>query len=187
MELGHTIPLQKYLRMQPPPYGAGCPLFFCWELHRIILQSGDTLVAVNAGNRFAVVLWGMDAGAWNHYQEHFREGLEMAMESEGYTREEIRIYLKRAGKFQITKTHGRRSVAGLNQMDNCLWKIPALVKKGQLFQPVHCHEVNRERCRMAGYEGCQYPVQCFGMDMEQMLSEQQDAQEPCHDTILQQS
>ena len=120
MELGHTIPLQKYLRMQPPPYGAGCPLFFCWELHRIILQSGDTLVAVNAGNRFAVVLWGMDAGAWNHYQEHFREGLEMAMESEGYTREEIRIYLKRAGKFQVTKTHGRRSVAGLNQMDNCL-------------------------------------------------------------------
>lgn len=111
----------------------------------------------------------MDGSAWNHYREHFLEGLEQA------------------GGIRVTKTHGRRSVAGLNQMDNCLWKIPALVKKGQLFQPVHCHEVNRERCRMAGYEGCQYPVQCFGMDMEQMLSEQQDAQEPCHDTILQQS
>ena len=109
------------------------------------------------------------------------------MESEGYGREEIHAYLEQAGGIRVTKTHGRRSVAGLNQMDNCLWKIPALVKKGQLFQPVHCHEVNRERCRMAGYEGCQYPVQCFGMDMEQMLSEQQDAQEPCHDTILQQS
>ncbi|ENZ45934.1 hypothetical protein HMPREF1085_03155 [Enterocloster bolteae 90A9] len=86
-----------------------------------------------------------------------------------------------------TKTHGRRSVAGLNQMDNCLWKIPALVKKGQLFQPVHCHEVNRERCRMAGYEGYQYPVQCFKADMERMVAGRQDEQASFHDTILQQS
>jgi len=54
MELGHTIPLQKFLRIQPPPYGTDSRLFFCWELHRITLQSSDTLVAVNAGNRFAV-------------------------------------------------------------------------------------------------------------------------------------
>lgn len=47
------------------------------------------------------------------------------MESEGYGREEIHAYLEQAGGIRVTKTHGRRSVAGLNQMDNCLWKIPA--------------------------------------------------------------
>ena len=51
------------------------------------------------------------------------------MESEEYGREEIHAYLEQAGGIRVTKTHGRRSVAGLNQMDNCLWKIPALVKK----------------------------------------------------------
>lgn len=187
MELGHTIPLQKFLRIQPPPYGTDSRLFFCWELHRITLQSSDTLAAVNASNRFAVVLCGMDGSAWKHYQEHFLEGLEQAMESEGYGREEIQAYLEQAGGIRVTKTHGRRSVAGLNQMDNCLWKIPALVKKGQLFQPVHCHEVNRERCRMAGYEGYQYPVQCFKADMERMLSGRQDEWKSFHDTILPQS
>lgn len=93
----------------------------------------------------------------------------------------------RQGGIRVTKTHGRRSVAGLNQMDNCLWKIPALVKKGQLFQPVHCHEVNRERCRMAGYEGYQYPVQCFKADMERMVAGRQDELASFYDTILQQS
>ena len=81
----------------------------------------------------------------------------------------------------------RRSAPALNPMDNCLWKIPALVKKGQLFQPVHCHEVNRERCRMAGYEGYQYPVQCFKADMERMVAGRQDELASFHDTILQQS
>ena len=81
----------------------------------------------------------------------------------------------------------RRDTAGINQMDNCLWKIPALVKKGQLFQPVHCHEVNRERCRMAGYEGYQYPVQCFKADMERMVAGRQDELASFYDTILQQS
>ena len=42
------------------------------------------------------------------------------MESEGYGREEIHAYLEQAGGIRVTKTHGRRSVAGLNQMDNCL-------------------------------------------------------------------
>ena len=107
------------------------------------------------------------------------EGVERMTEAEGMER--------MAGGIRVTKTHGRRSVAGLNQMDNCLWKIPALVKKGQLFRPVHCHEVNRERCRMAGYEGYQYPVQCFKADMERMVAGRQDEQASFHDTILQQS
>ena len=58
------------------------------------------------------------------------------MESEGYGREENHAYLEQAGGIRVTKTHGRRSVTGLNQMDNCLWKIPALVKKGQPAGPL---------------------------------------------------
>lgn len=168
MQLGHTIPLQKYLKIPLLSYGASCDLFFCWELHRIILQSRETMVAVNANNRFAIVLCGMDAWAWKNYVSEFTSGLEQAMDGEGYTGPQIRRYMQLAGKPELTKTHGRRSVSGLNQMDNDLWSIPVTVKNGQLYQPVHCHEVNRQRCKMAGYDGCHVPSERFEHDMVRM-------------------
>ncbi|GAA6511989.1 MAG: hypothetical protein ACLR7L_19825 [Enterocloster sp.] len=39
----------------------------------------------------------MDGSAWKYYREHFLEGLEQAMESEEYGREEIHAYLEQAG------------------------------------------------------------------------------------------
>ena len=64
---------------------------------------------------------------------------------------------KKADDIEITKTHGRRSVSGLNQMDNYLWNIPVKVRDDELFQAVHCHEVNRERCKMGmGMKGTTY-------------------------------
>lgn len=61
MQLGITIPLQKHLKIKTLPYGEGADLFYCWELHMIRLQGKNTLAAVNASNRFAIVLWGMKA------------------------------------------------------------------------------------------------------------------------------
>lgn len=110
--------------------------FFCWELHRIILQSKETLVAVNANNRYAIVLCGMNVSNWKNYRDLFLEGLTQSMLSEGYTQQEIDGYLRAAGRIEITKTHGRRSVSGLNQMDNYLWTIPVRVKDDELFQVV---------------------------------------------------
>ena len=40
---------------------------------------------------------------------------------------------------------------------------------------------------MAGYEGYQYPVQCFKADMERMVAGRQDELASFYDTILQQS
>lgn len=168
MQLGLTIPLQRYLKIPSPSYGAVCDFFYCWELHRIILQSKETLVAVNAHNRFAVVLCGMDASAWGSYTDFFDDGLRQAMLSEGYTQQNIEKYQGKAGGIEITKTHGRRPVSGLNRMDNYLWSIPIRINDGGLFQTVHCHEVNRERCRMAGYEGYNMPVECFEQDMKRI-------------------
>ena len=46
MQLGLIIPLQRFLKIPLIPYGGVCNLFYCWELHGIILQSKETLVAV---------------------------------------------------------------------------------------------------------------------------------------------
>ena len=76
MQLGLTIPLQRFLKVHQPPYGTLCDLFYCWDLHRIILQSKETLVAVNANNRFASVMCGMDSSAWKDYNALFMDGYE---------------------------------------------------------------------------------------------------------------
>jgi len=71
LQLGLTIPLQKFLGLPKPPYGELCDLFFCWELHKVPDVSRSTLIAVNASNRFALVFMGMRAGSWRRLDERF--------------------------------------------------------------------------------------------------------------------
>ena len=73
---------------------------------------------------FAVVLCGMDGSAWNHYRGAFSgRDWSRPWSRRDTAGEEIHAYLEQAGGSGSQRTHGRRSVAGLNQMDNCLWKI----------------------------------------------------------------
>ena len=60
MQLGITIPLQKFLKWKPPVYGEPENLFFCWDLHVIRFHGENTLMAVNASNAFTVILWKME-------------------------------------------------------------------------------------------------------------------------------
>ena len=166
MELGLTIPLQTYLKIKQLEDRTQKDLFFCWELHRIQLQSRDTLVAVNSSNRLAVVMSGMDGAAWRDFPLVFTQGLRQVLGAEGYRSCQIEAYLSQAGPLKLTRTHGRRSVVGLNRMDDCLWSVPVLVDETRLFQQVHCMEANRQRCRMAGHEGYQEPSYCWEIDMD---------------------
>ncbi|WP_438267029.1 DUF6933 domain-containing protein, partial [Enterocloster lavalensis] len=68
MQLGITIPLQKFLKWKPPVYGEPENLFFCWDLHVIRFHGENTLMAVNASNAFTVILrkWsGRTGKIWN--------------------------------------------------------------------------------------------------------------------------
>ena len=38
MELGITIPLERFLKRSSPPYGAETDRRFCWDLHVIDLR-----------------------------------------------------------------------------------------------------------------------------------------------------
>ena len=168
MQLGITIPLQKYLKMKAPLYGEPCDLFFCWELHVILLQGKRTLVAVNANNRYAVILSGMKALDWKVMSERFLEGLEKGLLTEGYTQDQVNRYLDLAGSIEITKTHGRKPVAGLNRMDEYLWIIPEPINHDELYQELHSKEVNRELCKAAGFQDYGYPIEFFEKDMRRV-------------------
>ncbi len=165
MQLGLTIPLQKYLKRKAPPYGGDSDLFYCWELHTILLQGARSLVAVNASNRFSLVLCGMQAADWDDFPSRFSEGLKTALDEAEVPAWQIEAYFQRAGKIRITKTHGRRPVASLNLADDFLWGIPVPVDETQLYQSVHTQELNRVVCMAAGFPSRGRPLDFWMQDM----------------------
>lgn len=166
MQYGITIPLQKHLKMKAPPYGEQADLFYCWELHIIRLQGKNTLVAVNASNRFGIVLWGMKGPHWKALEDVMRSGISSGFRSEGYTEQQVNAYFEQAGEIHLTKTHGRRPVAFLNRMIEYLSFIPISMREGELYQAAHSHEINREYCHAAGYEDYGLPAEFLEADMQ---------------------
>ena len=116
MQLGLTIPLQKFLKTPKLAYGEPTDLSFCWELHKVLGLGRSTLIAVNASNRYALVFAGMKAASWKRLEEIITKGITHALTLEGYTPHQIETYLAAAGKPEFTKTHGRKPVAGLKRV-----------------------------------------------------------------------
>jgi hypothetical protein len=170
MQLGVTIPLQKFLKMSKPPYGEPVDLFFCWEIHKVLGLGRSTLIAVNASSRYAVVLIDMKAASWKHIPELVTDGIKQALTCDGYTHSQIETYLAVAGEMEFTKTHGRKPVAGLNRAVDMLYWIEKPLDECQLFQPIISASLNKDLCHAAGFEGGGYgcPLEFFQKDMARL-------------------
>ena len=79
MQLGITIPLQKFLKWKPPVYGEPENLFFCWDLHVIRFHGENTLMAVNASNAFTVILWKMEWADWENLEQRTLEAIRKGL------------------------------------------------------------------------------------------------------------
>lgn len=165
MQLGITIPLQKYLNLPKQSYGEPEDLFFCWEIHRILYQGRDMMIAVNANNRFGVALAGITVSDWKRLPELVEEAVEKGMCDEGYSSEQIDAYFNIAGPAMLTKTHGRKSVAGLNRAIDYLYHIPGTVTEQQRLQVLHCRQMNRDICSPSGFDVYGEPQEFFRKDM----------------------
>lgn len=166
MELGITIPLQRQLGLSAPSYGTEAEMFYCWELHGILLQGCKTLAAVNASNCFTVAVCHLQGSDWKRYPEMAVTGIREALAAEGYTEEEIGLYFQQAGAPLVTKTHGRRPVAGLNRMMNFLWAAPMEIDDDRNYQRSHCHFANSSVCRAAGFDDRATPSEFLECDMK---------------------
>jgi hypothetical protein len=156
MQLGVTIPLQKFLKIPKPPYGEPRDLLFCWEIHKVPNVAPSTLIAVNASSRYALVFMGMKAASWKHIPEIVIDGIEQALALDGYTAIETETYLAAAGEPELTKTHGRRPVAGLNRTIDMLYWIDDPYDASQLFQSGLTRVLNKDLCRAPGFENSDY-------------------------------
>ncbi|MDR0888375.1 MAG: hypothetical protein LBM21_00580, partial [Coriobacteriales bacterium] len=163
MQLGLTIPLQRFLKASKPPYGDPIDPFFCWDIHKVPSLSPSTLIAVNASNRYALVFMGMTAGRWKRIPDIVTDGIAEALQLDGYTSLQAETYIAAAGTPEFTKTHGRRSVAGLNRAIDTLYVEAKRFDDRQLFQPQVSKALNVELCHAAAFasSGLGYPREFF--------------------------
>lgn len=165
MEFGITIPLQKFLKRPQPFYGTQPEMFFCWDLHVTRYYGENTLVVVNASNCFTSVMWNMRGDNWKMLEDCGEEAIRSGLLAAGYTAEHVDRYFRAAGPARITKTHGRKPVAGLNRMVEFLQLAPVVPDPGEMHQALQCRFVNSNTCRAAGFAAPGAPEAFLEADM----------------------
>lgn len=115
MEIGITIPLQRFLRWKQPPYGDAPDLLLCWDAHRAEIGGRAFLVLVNSANRFAAIrlMGGVDGRS---LKAAATEAIRLAMAEASLPERLVQAYFEAAGPLAFTKTHGRKPVSGLNRV-----------------------------------------------------------------------
>ncbi|MDD3164489.1 MAG: hypothetical protein PHS97_01375 [Oscillospiraceae bacterium] len=153
MQLGLTIPLQRYLKLKNLPYGEPLDRQYCWDLHVITLQGRPSLLAVHCATRYTVTLFDVTIFQWGALQDTFLQGLRQSFTAVSISTETTERYLLRAGKTELTKTHGRREVAFLNRAWDDVAALDYTLDAAAQAQPLLDCAVNQKLSRCAGTDG----------------------------------
>ena len=153
MELGLTFPLQRFLKLKPPPYGTEPDRRFCWDLHVISLRGRKSLLAVHCHSRYTFVCYDVPPLMWQDIPGLFRRGLEDSLAAAGFSQAQVTEYLRRAGTVTVTRTHGRREVAFLNRAWADVLALDLCLDTERQAQPLLDRAVNTCSSRCAGFEG----------------------------------
>lgn len=179
MELGITIPLQKFLHLRQPPYGTCADPLFCWDVHRVKIASGRVLlVASNASNRFIAVTR-MTVATWKTWGRETLGAIADALAISGFTEEAIASYFAAAGlpegpcatppadgALLVTKTHGRSSVGCMNRAIDDIWF--ADVDTQLSIQADMCYRLNNQIiCHVPTRKDYAYPAEAFAEDLRE--------------------
>ena len=105
---------------------------------------------------------------WNYYTLYIERVIGGVMQSMGYSKEQIDAYFKMAGEIVVTKTHGRKSVGGINRMTICMEYYGKKLEKGAKYQWELCEYLNRDICQPEGFDAYGYPFELFHLDMERI-------------------
>ena len=170
MQLGITIPLQRHLRLARPPYGEPEEPLFCWEAHRVALGGADVLLLANACNRFAAFAC-MQPGDWRDWEAVALAALRASLAASGFDEDAIGAYRFFAGAAEVTRTHGRRSVAFMNVLVDKLLPLalPLPSDEGEPFPHELCRLANEHMaCKAAGFEGIGLPAERFAADLARL-------------------
>ena len=152
IELGLTIPLQRYLDVKALPYGQDPDRRFCWDLHVITLRGCSSLLAVHCHSRYTFVLYDLNRLEWERLPDIFREGLERSLSAAGFPTDAVNL-LCGSVRPLFTKTHGRQEVAFLNRAWDDVMAAELALDENSQSQHLLDQIVNAKPSRCVGFDG----------------------------------
>ena len=90
------------------------------------------------------------------------------MQEMGYSEEQIGQYFKMSGDTIVTKTHGRKSVGGINRMVMDAQYFGKKLEKEAKYQWKLSEYLNRYICQPEEFDAYGYPSELFKLDMERL-------------------
>ena len=135
----------------------GASLVFCWDTHLTKIKGRNVLFIVNASNRYTIAMTDIEPRNWNYYTMYIRSVIHGMMQEMGYAEEQIGLYFKMSGDTTITKTHGRKSVGGINRMVMDAQYFGKKLEKEAKYQWELSEYLNRDICQPEGFDAYGYP------------------------------
>ena len=123
---------------------------------------------VNPSNRYTIAMTDIEPRNWNYYTMYFRSVIHGVMQEMGYSEEQIGQYFKISGDTTVTKTHGRKSVGGINRMVMDAQYFGKKLEKEAKYQWKLSEYLNRDICQPEGFDAYGYPSELFKLDMERL-------------------
>ena len=152
IELGLTIPLQRYLHIKALPYPQEPDRRFCWDLHIIPLRRRPSLLAVHCHTQYTFVLHDLNRLEWERLSDVFLDGLRLSLSAAGFAAETTKE-LCGSELPLFTRTHGRREVAFLNRAWEDVIAAELALDESSQSQTLLEQIVNAKPSRCVGAEG----------------------------------
>ena len=168
MEIGVTKVVKERLKTTKISEINDTPLVFCWDTHLVKMKGRNVLFIVNASNRYTIAMTDIEASNWKYYTLYISRVIHGVMQEMGYSEEQIAQYFKISGDMIVTKTHGKKSVGGINRMVTDAQYFDKKLEKDTKYQWELSEYLNRDICQPEGFDAYGYPSELFKLDMERI-------------------
>ena len=168
MEIGATKSVQERLKTTKIDEIKGASLVFCWDTHLTKIKGRNVLFIVNASNRYTIAMTDIEPRNWKYYTLYISRVIHGVMQQMGYSESQIDQYFKMSGDMSVTKTHGKKSVGGINRMVTDAQYFDKKLEKDTKYQWELSEYLNRDICQPEGFDAYGYPSELFKLDMERI-------------------
>ena len=132
------------------------------------IKGRNVLFILNASNRYTIAMTDIEPRNWNYYTMYISRVIHGVMQGMGYSEEQITQYFKMSGDMIVTKTHGKKSVGGINRMVMDAQYFDKKLEKEAKYQWELSEYLNRDICQPEGFDAYGYPSELFKLDMERL-------------------
>ena len=168
MEIGVTKVVKERIKTTKISEINDTPLVFCWDTHLVKMKGRNVLFIVHASNRYTIAMTDIEASNWKYYRLYISRVIHGVMHQMGYSESQIDQYFKMSGDISVTRTHGKKSVGGINRMVTDAQYFDKKLEKDTKYQWELSEYLNRDICQPEGFDAYGYPSELFKLDMERI-------------------